>query len=282
MCRLFALRASHPTRVEAPLLCEANSLVCQSRSDFEGRAHPDGWGLGWYERGQPQSMRSVLSAGDDPQFGPAVTALASQTILAHVRLASVGTVNLANTHPFTWGRWMLVHNGTVSRFSEVVPAIEADLAPDLKSARAGSTDSELVFLWILARLRAAGAAIDAPSGAACDPALLAQTVSQVIHDLVAATPVSGEERPTALNLLITDGQTLVASRWKRTLWWTRLQRPPAWQGGGAPAAQPPAGQPYWAVAIGSEPSTADHWTEVPDGGLLSVDAQGRTELHSPV
>lgn len=272
MCRLFVLRSSQPLSVVGALVEAPNALVCQSRCDFQGQAHPDGWGLGWYEGGAPRVMRSTRPAGDDPDFAATAARALSTTVVAHVRQASVGSLSLANTHPFVWGRWMFAHNGTVARFDEVAPRILNELPAHLRQARQGSTDSELVFLWCLARLEQGGSRLDEPVQAV----KLGQVLEQVTHDLVAWTPGPEGQKPTALNLVLTDGQELAVSRWKRTLSWSHFE--PPGQRGGSGAAD--AG-PGWAVAIGSEPSLEANWQEVPEGGRVLVTATGRAWLEGP-
>src|SRR5947209_5745269 len=110
MCRLFGYRALEPASVQHELL-EANNALC-----VQSREHPDGWGLGWYVGGEPQVARALEPAHADDDFAAVGRFLASRTIVAHVRKASVGRVALENTHPFEWGRWLFVHNGTVPRW----------------------------------------------------------------------------------------------------------------------------------------------------------------------
>lgn len=273
MCRLFVLRSSQPLSVVGALVEASNSLVCQSRADFQGQAHPDGWGIGWYENGTPRVVRSTRPAGEDPDFAVTAAQAHSTTILAHVRQASVGSLSLANTHPFVWGRWMFAHNGTVARFDEVAPRMLDELPARLRDARQGSTDSELIFLWCLARLEQAGTPLEGPAEAA----KLGQILEQVTHDLVAWTPVPEGQKPTALNLVLTDGAELAASRWKRTLDWARFE--PPGQRGEAEGGE--MGETGWAVAVGSEPSLDARWQEVPEGGRVLVTATGRAWLEGP-
>src|SRR2546426_8692684 len=105
MCRLFGYRSEEPTGVQHELLEAANALRVQSRE------HPDGWGLGWYVGGAPQVVRGLDPAHADDDFHAVGEFVASTTILAHVRKASIGRVALENTHPFEWGPWLFVHNG---------------------------------------------------------------------------------------------------------------------------------------------------------------------------
>ncbi len=51
MCRLYALRANEPTRVECSLVRAQNALMAQSRADREGVMHGHGWGVADYADG---------------------------------------------------------------------------------------------------------------------------------------------------------------------------------------------------------------------------------------
>ena len=52
----------------------------------------------------------------DSQFDELAKSVATTTLVAHVRQASVGGTALVNTHPFVYGRWVFVHNGTLQEF----------------------------------------------------------------------------------------------------------------------------------------------------------------------
>ena len=93
------------------LVQETNALVRQSH------AHPDGWGLAFYVGGEPQIARGVAGAFEDEDFTNLCSFISSETVVAHVRKASVGALSLENTHPFAFGPWVMAHNGTVPAFS---------------------------------------------------------------------------------------------------------------------------------------------------------------------
>src|SRR5438105_943040 len=107
MCRLFGCRSLDAGVVSHELFHGANALRVQSRE------HPDGWGLGWYEGAEPHVVRSLTPAHGDQEFEKLSQYVHAQTILAHVRKASIGRVAMENTHPFQRGRWLFAHNGTL-------------------------------------------------------------------------------------------------------------------------------------------------------------------------
>jgi len=254
MCRLFGYRSEAPEGVQHELLEAANSLHLQSRE------HPDGWGIGWYEGGRPRVTRALEPAHADEEFAAAGKAVASTTILAHVRKASIGRIALENTHPFAWGPWLFVHNGTIPAWDRCAAAIEAGIEPSLRRTLAGQTDSErcfLLFLSLLARR--------------CDPLVASlPEAAAAISDTVAAVRAAAEplaQAEASTTFLATDGRVMVACRRGRTLF---VETP-----------EPRADGSVASVVIASEQPCrcADRtFREVPEGHLVGVDEALRVEV----
>jgi predicted glutamine amidotransferase len=254
MCRLFGFRSSLPARVHRSLVTEKNSLLAQSRE------HKDGWGIAYYpDDGQPHVSRGLGPAHCDPEFDRISGLLSSHAVLAHVRLASVGGVHLANAHPFIFGRWAFAHNGTLSEFAHHQRALEALVDSDLLAHCRGETDSERCFYLFLTHLRRIQ---KDPAARADDVAMaLAQTVRQV-SELTDAS----SEKPSSMNFLVTDGDIMVATRRHRSLYFSECKRR-------QPTSHVPLdGTRLVQLVIASEElSGEDHWHEVPEGGLVGVD-----------
>src|SRR5205085_199648 len=147
MCRLFGCRSRAVDAVSHELFHGANALRVQSRE------HPDGWGVGWYEDGVPRVVRSLTPAHGDADFEKLSHFVSAQTVLAHVRKASVGRVAEDNTHPFQRGPWLFAHNGTIPDWDRVRAPLEALIDPSLRDELRGETDSERCFLLFLSLLR---------------------------------------------------------------------------------------------------------------------------------
>ena len=96
MCRLYGFISNEATKVECSLAYAQNAIMHQSRQDSAGIAHPDGWGIAWYEDGLPRVERSIKSAYEDLWFSTTAEKVYAQTIIAHVRRASVGKVRIEN------------------------------------------------------------------------------------------------------------------------------------------------------------------------------------------
>ncbi len=258
MCRLFGSRSRLPGPAVHELLHGSNALRVQSRE------HPDGWGLGWYEEAGPRVVRSLTPAHGDGEFEKLSHFVSAQTVVAHVRKASIGRVAEENTHPFQRGPWLFAHNGTLPEWEKNRPRLEELIAPALRDKLRGETDSERCFLLFLTRLMRRcdleRADIESAAGA------LAETVALVRE----AAETDG--KPASTTFLATDGKLLLACRRGRTLYVS------------SPAPDEQGRCEY--VAVASEdpgtppPGGRRGWRLVPEEALVAVDADLRLRVSS--
>lgn len=162
MCRLLGSVSREPVTLD--------QVLGQERAAFLGLAaqHADGWGHAFHdEAGVLQVHKAPDSALRSAELAGLAAGRPARAALTHLRWATLGLpVQLSNSHPFTNGRVAFAHNGSI----EPPQALDALIAPALRSARQGDTDSERYFLAVLSRL-AEGA----------DPATaLARTVADVL------------------------------------------------------------------------------------------------------
>ncbi|MBV5296126.1 MAG: class II glutamine amidotransferase [Curvibacter lanceolatus] len=141
MCQLLGMNCNVPTDV---------TFSFSGFSQRGGRTdhHSDGWGIAFFEG---RGLRHFVD--HEPAAESAVAQLIrrypikSRNVIAHIRKATQGAVNLQNCHPFVrelWGRyWVFAHNGDLKDFS---PRLHGHFRP------VGSTDSELAFCWIMQEL----------------------------------------------------------------------------------------------------------------------------------
>ncbi len=217
MCRHYAFRANEPTKVECTLVRAQNALLAQSRRDRRGKAHPDGWGVAVYHDEHPEIVRRAKAAYEDLHFNATAARLYSKTVVAHVRKATIGGPSLANTHPFVHGPWCFTHNGTVRGFVNLREQLLHETAPRLHQERLGTTDSEQVFLWLLSRMEEAG--ISAEERCTNVPRLV-EVFAAGILEIDRRCRQAGATERAELNLVLTDGNVLLVSRWHHTLFWT--------------------------------------------------------------
>jgi len=115
-----------------------------------GRTLPDGWGLGYYPKGEPSA--AILKEPAPPQtsirsqIALAWEQVASSMFVLHIRHATWGALSDANTQPFArpWGRrdWVMAHAGSLDRKPAEIPGPFEPV---------GSTDTESMFCGLLNR-----------------------------------------------------------------------------------------------------------------------------------
>ena len=117
------------------------------------RTPPDGWGIACYPGGEPAAVVLKEAAPSQGSIRSALISawerLESSIFVIHIRTATWGAINEANTQPFqrAWGRrdWIIGHGGS----------LEHRLALNSRLEPVGSTDSEQVFCDLLGRVAAA-------------------------------------------------------------------------------------------------------------------------------
>lgn len=145
MCELLGMSAHYPASITL-------SLNEFARHGGETGPHADGWGVAFYEGPDANLVRESTSAADSVLMSTLRGhRVASEIVLAHIRRASFGPVELKNTHPFRrelGGRvHTFAHNGDL-------PGIEARYRPDCAAPfrPIGDTDSEIAFCLLMQRL----------------------------------------------------------------------------------------------------------------------------------
>jgi predicted glutamine amidotransferase len=209
VCRLFGFRSVIPSMVHRSLLVADNALGVQSER------HPDGWGVAYYVDGAPHVTKSAHTALNDQLFRRVSGIVSSETVLAHVRRATVGANSVLNSHPFQHGRWVFAHNGDIPEFEGVRARLLAEVAPRLRRFILGDTDSEVVFFLFLSELERSGP-LAGNLGLEETVAALSVTVRRV-RELVDGRPGS---KPALLTLMVTNGATLAATRGGKELFWS--------------------------------------------------------------
>lgn len=262
MCRLIAFFSDRPRRAADLLTSDPHSLLAQSRCDLRGECHGDGWGIGWFRQGRPEIVRSTAAASTDPEWNAASESVLSEAVIGHVRQASVGSLSLENTHPFVHGRWIFAHNGTLTGFDQLSPRMVEEIGADLRPWRVGTTDSELIFYWLLERLRNRG--VDPTGGESAELATVMQVMGTAVVELAARSAGTGPEEAAKLNLVLTDGRLLAASRWEHGLFY----REAGPETGGARE-----------LVIASEPTDERAWQELPNRVILGVDRRFQNAIN---
>ena len=141
MCQLMGMNCNTPTDVTF-------SFTGFAQRGGRTADHADGWGIAFFEDRGLRHFVDHLPAAESP-----IAALIrsypikSRNVIAHIRKATQGAVNLQNCHPFVrelWGRyWVFAHNGDLKDYA---PRLHGSFRP------VGSTDSERAFCWLMQEL----------------------------------------------------------------------------------------------------------------------------------
>jgi gamma-glutamyl hercynylcysteine S-oxide hydrolase len=220
VCRHLAWLGA-PRSLGELILEPPHGLLVQSyapRRQRHGLMNADGWGVGFYaeSRPEPARWRSSRPLWGDASFGSVAPVISSGCVLAAVRSATAGMpADETAAAPFQSGRWLLSHNGVADR---------AVLGPHPAAE------------------------------SVCDSALLAAHLfefgPQRLGEFV--TWLGRRDPGARLNLLLTDGQRALATRWGDSL--------------SVLAADE-------GVVVASEPYDDDpRWADVPEHHLVEVTA----------
>ncbi|HET6439586.1 MAG TPA: class II glutamine amidotransferase [Anaeromyxobacter sp.] len=262
----------------AVLQNDANLLRCQVArlgahvSLQDGETPPDAYGFGHYQTGnvllgkRPTGAAALLSLPD------LVGRIDSEALVVHARRATVGKTKDENTHPFRFRRWLFAHDGTVGAFDRVRPRLLEGLPDFLRRNIMGDTDSEHAFMWFLKLLKDEGQLDDLDLEARAAGRALARTVRQ----LETWTREAGEQRPSRLNFVATNGRVLAGTRRGGPLFYALLEGIVPCPLDGITLETPesdPRVRPHRrvkAVCFASHLTAPNGFIEVPEASVVSV------------
>lgn len=164
-----------------------------------------GWGVGFYQAGEILLKRRPIDDRPEISLMDLIRDVRADTLVAHVRLATVGAPRTENTHPFRYRQWLFASTGTVQAFAKLRGRLTEQLPQFLHRDVRGETDSELLFHLFLSFLHDAGQ-LDRP---AVDPASVHSALRGVIS-LVDSLCAEEGAPATALNILVTNPDHLFA------------------------------------------------------------------------
>ncbi|MBD1558208.1 class II glutamine amidotransferase [Vibrio sp. S9_S30] len=201
MCRWLAYQGKE-TYLSDLIFAPEYSLVQQSMSARKSitAINADGFGVGWYGvKEDPGLYREVLPAWSDCNLKSLSEHIVSPLFFAHVR-ASTGTQTArTNCHPFRYKNWLFMHNGQIGGYAELRWHIERLIPKSIYGFRQGQTDSELLFLLLIAN----GLVEGEPSAA------IGKTL-ELIESLMLDEKI---EEPLRISASWSDGETIWAFRY---------------------------------------------------------------------
>jgi len=200
MCRWLAYSGT-PVLLEELLCKPKHSLIDQSLHSRLGAqtTNGDGFGVGWYgETDMPALYRSIQPAWNDRNLRELARHIRTGLAFAHVRASTGTAVQQTNCHPFRHGKWLWMHNGSITRFQDVKRELVLAIDPSLYGQIEGSTDSEVFFFLALTF----GLDNDAP-------AAVERAVGHIEH----VGRGRGVEHPIQMTVAASDGRKTWAFRY---------------------------------------------------------------------
>lgn len=251
MCRLLGYLGL-PIQLDQLLCQPKHSLIVQSykpREMADALLNADGFGIGWYhpqQETEPFIYRNIQPIWNDVNFPDLCRYIKSEKVLGYVRSATPGqAVSLDNCQPFQFQQFLFIHNGAIQNFRQnIYRSIRNRLSDEIYQHLEGTTDSEHIFALFLNELT---------STSNCSLIQALETTLKILTELAEHYGVK-----TLVNLIISDGHQMVASRFAS---------------GGVPPSL------YWlqddpqfprSVIIASEPLFAGKWHTCPEQSIISV------------
>ncbi|MBK7653608.1 MAG: class II glutamine amidotransferase [Flammeovirgaceae bacterium] len=209
MCRLLAYKGT-PVIMDNLLYKPKNSLVNQSINarEIEEPLNGDGFGVGWYVpeiNYEPITYVSVNPAWSNRNLKTLAPKVKVECMVAHVRAASVGEVSESNCHPFNFKNLLMAHNGGVEEFGKIKRHLREPLSDELYNWIKGQTDSEHIFAYLLNHLFNAHQIVS--------PETVVDAFEHTYRDLKMMMGKYGIQEPAYLNMVVTNGLFVVATRY---------------------------------------------------------------------
>ena len=268
MCRFIAYKGERILLADL-VTNPSNSLINQSSHARERREplNGDGFGLGWYVpevSAEPCLFTSVTPAWANMNLRRIASKTASPCIFAHVRAATAEfEVNDLNCHPFQFGQYIWMHNGTIGDFRNIKRTLRRELKDKYYHAVHGTTDSEHAFALFLNLLPDADEQLSGE--------VLADTLAETVSYISTLSQKSSTAAGSVLNFAVTDGRSVVATRYSigdepASLYLCSGESFGCSEG----ACQIVSGNKKKFAIIASEPITKlrEQWTEVPEQHLV--------------
>lgn len=176
------------------------SMAYRPRELQHGTVNVDGTGVAWWDDLDAPPLRYVTTATPwaDPNLPGLAPRLRGRTVVAAVRGATPGIAHGAgNVAPFVGDGLAFAHNGWLGAFATGVRrTLEDGLDDEAHGMATAVSDSITLFQVLLTRLRVTGDLTDA-----------------VVATVAAAQAAcAAHDAPATLNLVVSDGRRVVATR----------------------------------------------------------------------
>jgi predicted glutamine amidotransferase len=254
------------------LRCQLERLRSHVSLRGEGDPLPLAYGFGYYAAGNVLLGKRPSGAPAPLSLPELVGKVDSEALLVHARFSPGLATKDENTQPFRYHRWLFAHAGTIGGWEDVRPRLMAALPDHLRRQIAGDSPSEHAFMVFAKNLKDEGRLDDLDLDAATAGRALAKTVRQ----LEAWARDAGEQKPSPLVFVATNGRIMVATRRAGPLFYALYEGivPCALDEIGADAPESdPRVRPHRrvkAVTFATRLLAPNGFIEVPEGSVVAV------------
>ncbi len=199
-----------PIIIDNLLYKPKNSLINQSlhAREIEEPLNGDGFGVGWYVpevNNEPVTFVSVNPAWSNRNLRNLAPKVRTECLVAHVRAASVGEVSESNCHPFQYKNLLMAHNGGIETFHLVKRRLREPLSDEMYNWIKGQTDSEHIFAYLVDSLNKNHKKVTTDA--------VADSFERTFRYCKKIMSENGVKEAAYLNMCVTDGTFIVATRW---------------------------------------------------------------------
>ena len=208
MCR-FLVYKGQPITMHQLVIKPVNSLIVQSKEAKKRKlpVNGDGFGIGWYplhDDPEPARIVSIEPAWSNQNLIQLTSKVASEHFFAHVRDASTGMpVSQSNCHPFTFGRYMFMHNGRLDQFPKFKRSILNSLSDKAFNLITGNTDSEYAFALFMDTIKFAEG---------LNTNELKHAVYETIRQIIQFRVENGANTNAFINFAVSNGESTIVTR----------------------------------------------------------------------
>jgi predicted glutamine amidotransferase len=236
----------------------------------------DGFGVGWYVHSiseLPGLFRAITPAWSNTNLLYNAPLIRTNCLFAHIRAASEGGIMEDNTHPFRFGRFLMMHNGGIPQFQRIRRRILQRLDDPTFDWIKGQTDSEHVFALLMQHVKEMGA----PEVRLSEDQI--KQCFQMTFDLIQEMKEEAgiAEEVSNFNMMVTNGRRIFGTRYSsnpgkenRTLYYSTGNEFQCRDGVCRMVNSDPA---VSAVLIASEKlnDNIEEWIPVPQNHFIAVD-----------
>ncbi|KAL3420213.1 glutamine amidotransferase class-II [Phlyctema vagabunda] len=197
----------------------------------------DGFGMAWYTSTisafspakttsqqpelYPALYKSIQPPLHDSNFRSICRNTSSEVVFAHIRAATATAITPTNNHPFTFGIHTVMHNGYISDFPKIKRHMCEAMTQEAYENIQGGTDTEhfaALLISFLCPTTSTSEGSGTPDAWEKHHSLeqikkaLQQTIAKIIE--LQQDVLADRAEPNDLNIAITDGKVLVASRFR--------------------------------------------------------------------